>query len=261
MTIFLLELRRGKVSLIIWTAILTFLLVVCVFMFPAMSSEMADVSNSLSNMEDFTGALGMSGIDIAQFSGYIGMEFSNVMGMGGAFFAALLGIASLSKEERNHTAEFLLTTPVSRARVITEKLLAVISQILILNIVVAGFLSLSVLVIGEELDTKAFALLLLANVLLQIEIALITFGISAFLRRGSLGIGLGLAACFYFLGIISNLMEDTKFLKYITPFGYTDSGSILTDKAIDGGYLAVGMTLAVIGVAVAYIKYTRKDIA
>lgn len=261
MTIFLLELKRGKVSLIIWTAILTFLLVVCVFLFPAMSSEMADVTNSLSNMEDVTGAFGMSGIDLAKFSGYVGVEFSNVMGMGGSFFAALLGIAVLSKEERDHTAEFLLTTPVSRVRVITEKLAAVFAQIIILNVVVAGFVLLSVAAVGEEIDTEAFALLLLANFLLQIEIASITFGISAFLRRGSLGIGLGLAACFYFLGIISNLMEDTKFLKYITPFGYTDSGSILTEKVIDGGYLAVGMTFAVIGIAVAYIKYTRKDIA
>ena len=34
------------------------------------------------------------------------------------------------------------------------------------------------------------------------------YGISAFIRRGNLGIGLGLAAIFYFLNIIANLLSS-----------------------------------------------------
>ena len=61
------------------------------------------------------------------------MECYEILGLGGGLFAALTAIAALSKEEREHTAEFLLTHPVSRTRVVTEKLLAVILQVVLLN--------------------------------------------------------------------------------------------------------------------------------
>ena len=72
--------------------------------------------------------------------------------------------------------------------------------------------------------------------------------------------GLGLAAVFYFMNIVANLIDETKFLKYITPFGYTESADIIADGALNGGYLAVGMALAAIGVILAFWKYVRKDI-
>ena len=82
-----------------------------------------------------------------------------------------------------------------------------------------------------------------------------------FLHNGSLGIGLGLAAMFYFLNIVANLTEGAKVLKYITPFGYTEGADIIAENAINGSYLAVGLTLAVLGVALAFGKYRRKDIS
>ena len=203
----------------------------------------------------------MDRINFGEFLGFFGVECGNVLGLGGAFFAALLGISALAKEEKEHTAEFLLTHPVSRTRVITEKLCAVIAQIVILNLAVIAVTALSVLIIGEEADIKTLAMLFSAFFLMQLEVAAVTFGISAFLRRGSLGIGLGLAAVFYFMNIVANLIDETKFLKYITPFGYTESADIIADGALNGGYLAVGMALAAIGVILAFWKYGRKDIS
>ena len=135
-----------------------------------------------------------------------------------------------------------------------------IAQIVILNLVVIAVTVLSVLIIGEEADEKTFALLFLSFLLMQLEVAAVTFGISAFLRRGSLGIGLGLAAVFYFMNIVANLIDETKFLKYITPFGYTESADIIADGALNGGYVAVGMAIAALGIILAFWKYGRKDI-
>ena len=222
---------------------------------------MEDVSAMFADMGSFSQAFGMDRINFGEFLGFFGVECGNVLGLGGAFFAALLGISALAKEEKEHTAEFLLTHPVSRTRVITEKLCAVIVQIVIMNLAVIAVTALSVLIIGEEADIKTFALLFLSFFLMQLEVAAVTFGISAFLRRGSLGIGLGLAAVFYFMNIVANLIDETKFLKYITPFGYTESADIIADGALNGGYLAVGMALAAIGVILAFWKYGRKDIS
>lgn len=261
MTIFRHELKRGKISLIIWTVAIAFMLAVCCIVFPEMKDEVGELNEMFANMGSFTSAFGMDRINFGEFIGYFGIECGNVLGIGGAFFAALLGISALAKEEKDHTAEFLLTAPVSRVRVVTEKLLAIVAQIAVLDLVTAAVTLISAAAIGEKVDLVTVALIFLAHFLLQIEVASITFGISAFIRRGSLGIGLGLAACFYFLNIIANLVDETKFLKYFTPFGYTESADIIMKKALNSGYLVVGMSMAVVGIAAAYVKYSRKDIA
>lgn len=261
MTVFKHELRQGRSALIIWTAAISFMLGVCIVIYPEMSTQMGDISAMFADMGSFSQAFGMDRINFGEFLGFFGVECGNVLGLGGAFFAALLGISALAKEEKEHTAEFLLTHPVSRTRVITEKLCAVIAQIVILNLAVIAVTALSVLIIGEEADIKTLAMLFSAFFLMQLEVAAVTFGISAFLRRGSLGIGLGLAAVFYFMNIVANLIDETKFLKYITPFGYAESADIIADGALNGGYLAVGMALAAIGVILAFWKYGRKDIS
>ena len=261
MTIVKHELRRGKTALIIWTAAISFMLALCVMIYPEMSTQMGDISALFADMGSFSAAFGMDRINFGEFIGFFGVECGNVLGLGGAFFAALIGISALAKEEKEHTAEFLLTHPVSRGKVIAEKLCAIVAQIVILNLVVIAVTALSILAIGEDVPVKTLVLLFLAYFLMQLEVAGITFGISAFLRHGSLGVGLGLAAMFYFLNIVANLTEKAKALKYITPFGYTEGADIIAENAINGGYLAVGVALAVLGVVLAFWKYQRKDIA
>lgn len=261
MTIVKHELKRGRISLIIWTAAISFMLALCVMIYPEMSTQMGDISAMFADMGSFSAAFGMDRINFGEFIGFFGVECGNVLGLGGAFFAALIGISALAKEEKEHTAEFLLTHPVSRGKIVAEKLCAVVVQIVILNLAVIAVTALSILAIGEDVPIKTLALLFLAYFLMQLEVAGITFGISAFLRHGSLGVGLGLAAMFYFLNIVANLTEKAKALKYITPFGYTEGADIIADGAINGSYLAVGLALAVLGMVLAFWKYRRKDIS
>ena len=255
------ELKQGKISLAIWTTIIAFMLAVCILIYPEMASQMNEINSMFSDMGSFTAAFGMDRVNFGEFTGFFGVECGNVLGLGGAFFAALLGISALAKEEKEHTAEFLLTHPVRRWRVVTEKLLAVLLQIVILNIIVVGVTTLSTLLIGETPELKTMVLLFLAYFILQVEIAAICFGISAFISRGSLGIGLGMAALFYFLNIVANLSEDAKFLKFITPFGYTESADIIAESCISVQYLSVGIIFALVGITAAYYQYGRKDIA
>lgn len=261
MTILKHEMRLGRNSLIIWTAVIAFMLGLCILIYPEMSKQMDGISEAFANMGGFSAAFGMDRINFGEFIGFFGVECGNVLGLGGAFFAALTGISALSKEEREHTAEFLLTHPVSRQTVAAQKLVSVIMQIVILNASAVGVTALSATIIGESPDIKPLALMFTAYLIMQIEIAAICFGISAFIGRGGLGLGLGIAAAFYFLNIIANLAESTEFLKYITPFGYTDSANIIADGRIEFQYLAVGIIMSVIGIGAAFWKYLRKDIS
>lgn len=261
MAIFFHELKRGKTALWIWSCAIGFMLGVCVLIYPQMKTQMGDISAMFADMGSFSAAFGMDKINFGSFIGFFGVECGNVLGLGGAFFAAILGISALAKEEKEHTAEFLLTHPVKRETVLAQKLLAVFTQIVLLNLVSAAVTALSMLAVGETADPATMLLLFLAYLMMQIEISAVTFGISAFLKGNGLGIGLGLAVVLYFLNILSNLTEDAKPLKYITPFGYTEGADIIANGKIEMKYLAVGMALTAAGIAVAFAKYRNKDIS
>ncbi|WP_373213406.1 ABC transporter permease subunit [Ruminococcus sp. 5_1_39BFAA] len=261
MTIWKHELKTGRISLIIWSAAVAFLMAVCILIYPEMADQMSVVSAIFARMGGFSQAFGMDRINFGEFIGFFGVECGNILGLGGAFFAALLGASALAKEEKDHTAEFLLTHPNSRIKIIGQKLCAVFTQILILNAVVIVITAISVLLIDETVDAGLLALLFLAYFIMQIEVGAICFGISAFVRRGEIGLGLGLAAIFYFLNLIANLTKKAEFLKYITPFSYAESADIIANEALSGKYLAVGIAFAIVGIGAAFWQYGRKDIA
>lgn len=260
MTVFLHELRQNRIALIIWSYAISFMLGVCILIYPEMSTQMGDISEMFSDMGAFSDAFGMDQLNFGEFMGYFGIECGNVLGLGGALFAAIVGASALAKEEKDGTAEFLLTHPLSRTRIVTEKLAAALAQVVILNVAATVVSIGCILIVNVDANTGTLALLFLAHLILQVEIAAVTFGLSAFLRRGELGVGLGLVFALYFLNILANLTEDLKFLKFITPFGYTDGSYIISEGALDIKYLAVGVAVSALGIAAAYGKYTRKDI-
>lgn len=260
MTIVKHEIRQGRISFFIWTASIGFLLAVCIFLFPEMKGQMDGVSELFSSMGSFSSAFGMDQLNFGSLVGYYAIECGNILGLGGAFFAALCSVGILSKEEKERTAEFLLAHPVSRRQVITEKLIAVVLQITAMNLIIFALSVCSMVAIEESIPWKQLVLLHFAYYLLQIELSGVCFGISAFMRKSSAGIGLGIAAMMYFLNLISNIAEAADFLKYITPFGYCEGADIVANGSLNGIMVAIGMTFCIIGIAAAYWNYTKKDI-
>lgn len=260
MTIVKHELKQGRNSFLIWTASIGFLIAVCVFLFPEMKEQMEGVSDIFSSMGSFTAAFGMDRLSFGTLMGFYSIECGNILGLGGALYASFCAVNILSREEKDKTAEFMLAHPVSRTRVVTEKLLAVLLQITLMNLLIYALAIGSVAAIGEQIPWKELNLLHIAFYLMQLELAGICFGISSFLRRGTIGIGLGIATMMYFLNIIANVSESVDFLKYITPFGYCEGADILTNNRLDTGMIMIGMLLGIIGIIAAYLIYSKKDI-
>ena len=254
------ELRQGKTSFLIWTASIGFLLAICIFLFPEMKGQMDSVNDVFASMGSFTEAFGMDRLSFGTLIGFYAVECGNVLGLGGAFYAAFCAVGILSKEEKDKTAEFLLTHPVSRKRIITEKLIAVLIQITAMNIIIFALSVGSIAAVGEAIPWEEISLLHLAYYLLQVELAGICFGISAFLRKGSVGIGPGIAVMMYFLNLIANIADVAEFLKYITPFGYCEGADIVSSGGLDITLVAIGAVIGIGGIILAYLKYTKKDI-
>lgn len=260
MTLFFHELKRSKWSVIIWSAAISALLLLCILLYPMMEPMMDDLNEMMAGMGNMAQAMDMDQLGLGSFGGYFAMECGEMLGLGGAIFACLMGIGALSKEEREKTGEFLLTHPISRSDVVDEKLLSVFARITILNIIVAIVNVVGILAIGEGESLKSLWLLFVAYYLMQMQLGAVCFGISAFLRKGGLPIGLGLGFALYFLNMVANITEEAKFLKFITPFGYCEGSWILQEKTLQWKYLAVGAAVAIVAVVLAFRQYRRKDI-
>ena len=195
-------------------------------------------------------------VDEGDFFGFIGPNGAGKS----TTIRTLLGIGIIAKEESNHTAEFLYTLPFSRNTVLGSKLLAVLIQIIALNVLIFAFSLISALMVDKDVDIHSLLLLHTAFLCSQIEISAICFGASAFIRGNGLGIGLGLALLLYFMNIIANIAEPASFLKYITPFGYTEAADIIADGSLSAVKLLIGLGIALAGILLAFRKYSEKDL-
>lgn len=260
MTVFRKELRSGLGSLLIWSAVIGGLMAVCVGLYPSMEGSMGDMSALFADMGDFSAAFGLDKLEFGTIMGFYGTECGNILGLGGAFFAALTAMGLLAGEEGGHTAEFLLTHPVSRGQVAGEKLAALGTMVLVLNLVCFACGAGGILVIGEEAvwgDLLRYHGTLLV---MQLEIGGICFGLSSLLRRSSYGLAMGLAAGLYFLGLLVNLDAGLEPLKFLTPYYYADAARIFGHE-LEAGPVLTGCALGLGSTALGLRRYIRKDIA
>lgn len=260
MTILKKELRSGALSLAAWTAVIGGLMAICVGMYPSMAGSMEDVSALFAGMGGFSTAFGLDKLQFGTIMGFYGTECGNILGLGGAFFAALTAMGLLAGEEGGHTAEFLLTHPVSRVRAAVEKLAALAAMVLALNLICFACGAIGILAIGEDAEWSDLLRYHGAMLLMQLEVGGLCFGLSSLLRRSSFGLAMGLAAVLYFLGIIINMDAGLEPLRFITPYYYADAARVFAGETLAGPMLS-GCALGILGISAGIWRYARKDIA
>lgn len=260
MTVMIHEIRRGCKAMLIWSASVGGMILLCLMMFPEMKKELGSLMNLFSAMGGFAAAFGMDKLNLGNVMGFYGIYAGAMLGIGSIFYGASLGIGMLSKEEKDHTAEFLLSHPISRNRVFLEKFLAAVLLLLMMNLIILAFALVSFFVIGETPDWKRFWLFHGAQGMMQLEVLALCFGISAFLRRGSLSIGIGIASLLYFLGLVGNITEKAEAVKYITPYTYADASRIISEGQVDLKLAGLGLLYGTALLIAGYLYYQKKDI-
>lgn len=260
MTLYLHELKQGRKTCIIWTLAIAAFMAMCVLLYPQMKGEMDSFTEMFASMGSFSAAFGMDKLDFGSLIGFYSVECGNILSVGGGFFAAIISVNILSKEEKEHTAEFLLIHPLTRGKVLISKLAAIFSEIILMNLIVTACSVLCIIIIDEPVPTSEVMLLHLAYFICQIELALICFAISAFTRSNNFGIGLGLTLVLYFMSVLANVSDVAKPFKIISPFGYTEGSDILINNCLDMKLIVLGLTIGLCAAIAGAYHYQRKDI-
>lgn len=260
MTFYFHEMKMNRRNLIIWTACVGGMCMGCILLYASLADSVQNIADSFSDMGGMSAALGMDKMSIATLRGYYATEIAMLHGLGGAMFAALLGTGLLSKEEGGHTAEFLYTLPVSRGRIVLQKYLALLSNILILNAVCVALYLFGFVLQGERMEAGELLRYHAAAVMMQVEIGTICFAISAFVRRSAVGAGLGITVLLFAADMMCRMLPAIEDAKYLTPFYYANAADIFSDGALNAGLIAAGLLVTAVCFAAAWIWYEKKDL-
>jgi len=260
--IFLRELRANLKSLIIWSVIITLLIMIAVAKFSAFAGDPQMLAMLDSIPPAMLDALNMRAFNMTTLSGFYGVMFI-YFGLMGAIAAAMWGSEMISKEERDKTVEFSLVLPVSRSRVVTAKALAALVSCVAFVLITWG-VSLAA-VRSYNPDRAFFDLLALEmQAMFMIELIFLAFGLllgcamKQYKRSASTAVGIILAT--YLISILSVMQEKLDFLRYFTPFRYYDASELFRSGRLDGGYLLLSAAIIVACVAGAYLAYRRRDL-
>lgn len=261
MTLFKQEMKMNIKSLIIWTVCVGLLCFGCILLYTSLEESLEEMADAYSNMGAMSAALGMDKMSIATLIGFYATEIAMMHGLGGAMFAAILGSGLLSKEEAGHTSEFLNVFPVSRGSIVFQKYLALVSNIVIFNIVcvvlyVAGFV-----MMGEEIPGKEMCWYHVTQVIMHLEIGSICFMLSAFSKRSLIGTGLGIVILLFAADMMCRIIPAIENVKYITPFYYANGADVFTSGTPEGLMLGIGIAILILSVLIAATHYCRKDLA
>ncbi|MEJ5240965.1 MAG: ABC transporter permease subunit [Anaerolineales bacterium] len=262
MNIFWREFRAHLKSLLIYSIII-FLFTVTGFTKFKTYAENPEMLAILEQMpKAVLEALNMTVFNLTTLSGFYGIMH--------IYYALILGIAAvmwgsdvIAKEERDKTVEFSLVLPVTRSRLVTAKLLAVIvHSILLLGVTVLSFFVSSRSYTPDEgfwdfFYTSMAGLFLLQMIFIAIGIFL-GCAMQQYRRAGAVAIAILLGT--YFLSIVASLHEKVEFLKYFSPFKYADAGMIWREGRIEPIYLWLSLVILVACLGLAYWRYNRRDL-
>ncbi|KPU26507.1 ABC transporter [Caloranaerobacter sp. TR13] len=263
MNIFLREMKANRKSLIIW-CISLFVLTAGGMAKYAAFAESGDLVNQM--MESLPEVLktiwGIGTINLTQVKGYYSVLFIYFVLMA-TIHASMLGATIISKEERDKTAEFLLTKPTTRVRIVTSKLLAALVNILIFNIATLIFSMIFVNYYnkGEPIN-KEIITLMIAMFILQLLFVAIGTAMGAISKKtkvataGATAILLGT----YILSVYIDMNDKVKFLKYITPFKYFQAKELIFGDGFNIGYIILSFAIIGVLLGVTYRFYSKRDI-
>ena len=134
MNMYLHELKAYRKSTIIWIVALIGSLALFLSFFPSLARDAEEYKHILDGYpEELRKAIGLSVDSLATILGFYSYMFVYLK-LCGAIQAMMIGISIVSKETREKTADFLLTKPIARPQIITSKLLAALTLLVITNI-------------------------------------------------------------------------------------------------------------------------------
>ena len=264
MNIFSFELGMYRRSIITWSLSIVALIMLFMTFYPTFSADTKMFDQILENYpEELLKAFGMnSGMSLSSVLGFFTFVFAFVQ-LCVAIQASNYGFHFLSVEERELTADFLMSKPVSRTRIIVSKFLAAFTALTITNAFIwtGTFASLALFGGGNEYEARNLILQLVSTTFFQLFFLTVGMVVSVSVRkvRSVLSYSMALAFGLYVINGLRAIVGG-KALGLLSPFYHFDPGYILTNGKYDVPMLLMNIGVIVAAGAASYYLYLKRNI-
>lgn len=264
MNIFKYELKMYSKSIIIWSLSIVALILMFMSFYPSLASDAAMMDKLLENYpEELLKAFGMdSGMSLSTVLGYFSFTFVFVQ-LCVAIQSSNYGFHFLSVEERELTADFLMSKPVSRTQIIVSKFLAAFTSLTITNIIIwlGSFGSVILFSDGCDYNVKYLTMLLLTIIIFQLFFLSLGMIISMSVRKVRSVLSYSMAVSFglYVLNAMRNIFGG-EILGVISPFYHFEPAYILKHGEYNMVLLLINVCFIIVSMVASYILYLKRNI-
>ncbi|HEY8345655.1 MAG TPA: ABC transporter permease subunit [Symbiobacteriaceae bacterium] len=258
--VFRMELRLGRRSLLIWTAVLVIVVGVYLGLFPYLQDPvMVEVLKAFP--EALLEALSFSPTAIADVNTYHGTYVMGYVVLLATIYGLMQAGGSVSREPDLGAVEFLYTRPVSRKEIMVAKIGAFVLLVATLWVLVFAASTVVGLAVAEdEYDLAVQAMTHLAGLLATLAAGGVAFAVAPFFQRmqtaTSVGVGIGLGS--FVLHALSQLSDRVRFFRYFSLQYYAAlDRTAAGDPFVPGMLVLLGIFLA--GAVLGTVVLHRKD--
>lgn len=257
-------LRDTRRAFFWWTLGLVGLVALMVSVYPSVRDNASlnklvnDYPEALKGFVAFGGEL-----DYVSGAGYLGSELFALMVPLLLLVAAIgAGGRALAGEEESGTLELLLTNPVSRRRVVAEKLAAFALEIVGLGVVLWAALLVGCRAVDLKVSGAHLAAATISAVLLAVAYGAIALLVGAAFghRARAVGLTAALAVAAYVVNGLAPLVDALEPLRKLSPF-YHYAASDPLRHGLGVGHVGVLLAIAVVAAVLAPIAFDRRDLA
>ncbi|WP_296557887.1 ABC transporter permease subunit [uncultured Acetobacterium sp.] len=264
MNVFKKEMKANLKSLIIWCCAQVFIIFAGMMKYQGFADSEVDI-NALFDAfpKEIMVVFGIGSVDISRVAGYYSVFFLYFMLLA-AVHAVMFGAVVVSKEERDHCADFVYTKPIRRFQVISPKLLAGVVNILLFNMVTFAA---SVFFIaqhnkGDGLIDKV-SLTMLALFILQLFFLALGAMFGAILKntKRATAVASGLVMGFFILSVVVDLYDKLAFLAILTPFKYFEGSTMMINDQLSFNSAAILLTVTLVFFGLTFVAFNRRDLS
>ncbi|MEC9485213.1 MAG: ABC transporter permease subunit [Candidatus Izemoplasma sp.] len=260
MPLFIFEIKRRLKSLLIWYFALFIIMIVASVEFSVYQGD-ESIREAMVAFEPFFKALGVENLNFTTAIGFLAI-FSIYIYLPLTIFSGLLGLTILSKEEHKKTSEFLLTLPLKRTTVLTQKLLSGVLLTVILNMLLHFTILAIFYQYNPTIELISFVFHMSLGVLIiQLIFFSIAFMLGIIVAREKVlnGVFLTLLISTFILNMLIGYLDNAYFLPYLTPFYYFRA-SLMVSGEFKISYMILSLLLIGLSLGYTYYYYPKKNI-
>ncbi|MBC7815189.1 MAG: ABC transporter permease subunit [Burkholderiales bacterium] len=262
--IFRRTLLDNMVSILSWGLGYSVLIVLVVVLYPSMQQQgtLLALLRGMGLLNTLTNEFNVEAL--VQLPGYLAVQAMNWAPHVMAVFVIPQAMAAISGEERRGTLDLLLSAPIPRWRLLTEKTLAtVVSLFAILFIMWLSLFISTRLMPGAEMDTTRSIAVIWHVAPISLVMLMLTLFFSVLLRnsRTAAGVAVVIVISSYFLRAIADISKTDflVFLKNFSIFNYYRSIAVGAE-GFQVPQDAIMLTLALVLFVLALVAFQRRDI-